>query len=61
MKSDDPARVFSPDGPPAPHNHDPHESLIPDPRAGLSPAELVERKLMAVLHGGRQRKGERGA
>jgi hypothetical protein len=31
---------------------DPHECLIPDPRAGLSPAELVERKLMAVLRGG---------
>ena len=52
MKSDDPAHVFSPDSPPAPHSHDPHECLIPDPRAGLSPAELVERKLMAVLRGG---------
>jgi hypothetical protein len=37
---------------------DPEESLIPDPRAGLTPAEVVRRKLAALLCGGRERKGE---
>lgn len=31
---------------------DDSESLIADPRAGLSPAEMVEQKLVALLKGG---------
>jgi hypothetical protein len=30
----------------------PEEMIVPDPRAGVSPAQSVERKLVAMLQGG---------
>jgi hypothetical protein len=35
-------------GPPRPDGH-PHEALVADERAGLTPSQLVERKLISLL------------
>jgi hypothetical protein len=55
-------RSFRPDGPPAiTAEAAMEESLIPDARAGLSPAQLVERKVEELLDAsaaGRQRTQE---
>jgi hypothetical protein len=61
LKSNGPVQVPAPAVPQIAPSHDPHESLIADARAGLSPRQVVEGKLLALLHAGvtgRKRKGE---
>lgn len=38
-------------GEPAPAGDPPDETLIPDPRAGLTPSQMIERKLALLLRG----------
>jgi hypothetical protein len=59
-KTEDGPRVVVPEKSSCNLRLDPHESLIPDPGAGLTPAERVRRKLMTLLDGGRKQKGEWG-
>jgi hypothetical protein len=53
LKSENPIRIPTPNSPP--RGADPEETLIADPRAGVRPAEAVERKLYDVLYGGGKR------
>jgi hypothetical protein len=53
LKPENSARVAVPEKSRAKIALDPHESLIPDARAGLSPSQMVDQKLWEVLHGGR--------
>ena len=39
------------DAPPRPLSTSPQETLVNDARAGLTPSQMVERKLVAMLRG----------